>query len=344
LVFIADWAKMEGKGGENMAPRVKVRGIYTTALTKLLLNSGYTIVDTSLEIRRRFSLPLTDEEPEIFIQDREDRQGIEITGESDRLSRLVSLLQETLLDSILLKFDVQTEAIEESEEETEIRDIARARFEFPGFSKAYLDSIRSTVVPSLKNHHRLKILHEKKLSGFEADLLKFPHKKENLENELFADWILKPLQKDGVARLEHVKASGKPIRPREGILVEREADKLILKRSFSQGQYDGLNLPIEEGDYGLTEAREGAGYVKHAYFSRRGKLKGECFSINTPVEIYPFGARYVDLEIDVVCRAGEKPAISDREELALLVKKGVVSNRLEKKAIEAADDLIRKMS
>jgi probable ribonuclease FAU-1 len=326
-----------------MAHRVKVRGIYTTALTKLLLNSGYTIVDPSPGIRQRFSLPPTDEAPDVFIQDRENHQGIEISGESDQLSLLIRLLQETLLDSILLEFAGKAEAPEETEEEAEVRDIARARFEFPGISKAYLDAIRSTIVPSLKNHHRLKILHEKKLSRFEEELLKNPGIKESLENDLFAEWILAPLQKAGLVRLEHIKASGKAIRPREGILVESQEEKLILKRSFSQGRYDGLNIPIEEGDYGLTEVREGAGYVKHAYFSKQGKLKGEYFSINTPVELYPFGARYIDLEIDVICRPGEKPVISDREELAVLVKKGVISTPLERKAVETAEDLIRKM-
>ena len=326
-----------------MAHRVKVRGIYTTALTKLLLNSGYAIVDAPSEIRQRFSLPPTDEAPEILIRDREDHQGIEITGEPERLSLLIRLIQETLLDSVLLEFAVKAETPKEPDEEIEARDIARARFEFPGISKAYLDAIRSTVVPSLKNHHRLKILHDKKLGRFEAELLKFPQNKETLENRLFADWILAPLQKDGAVRLEQVRASGKAIRPREGILIDRQGETLTLKRSFAQGRYDGLNLPIEEGDYGLTEVREGSGYVKHAYFSRQGKLKGEYFNINTPVEIYPFGARYVDLEIDVACRAGEKPAILDRQELALLVKKGVVGSRLERKAIETAEDLVRKI-
>jgi len=326
-----------------MAHRVKIRGIYTTALTKLLLNSGYAIVDPSPEIRQRFSLPPVDEPPEIFIQDRPDRQGIEITGEPDQLSVLIGLLQETLLDSILLEFGSKAEIPQEAEEEAELRDTACARFEFPGISKAYLDAIRSTVIPSVKNHHRLKILFDKKLARFEGELLKNPSKKEDLENELFAEWVLAPLQKAGLARLEHIKASGKAIRPREGILVGSEGEKFILKRSFSQGRYDGLNLPIQEGDYALTEVREGAGYVKHSYFSKQGKLKGEYFNINTPVEIYPFGARYVDLEIDVVCRPNEKPVVSDRAELALLARRGIVSSRLEKRAIETAEHLVEKM-
>jgi hypothetical protein len=321
-----------------MAHRVKIRGNYTTALTKLLLNSGYAIVEPSPETCQRFALRPSDEAPEIFIRDRDDHQGIEITGESDQLSLLVRLLQETLFDSILLQFAAK-EVTEESEEEVEARDIAHACFEFPGISKSYLDAIRSTVTPCLKSHHRLKILLGKRLNRYEEELARFPGKKEFLENNLFTELILAPLQKGGAVRLEHVKASGKPIRPREGVLVESAGDKLILKRSFSQGRYDGLNLPIEEGDYGLTEVREGSGHVKHSYFSRQGKLKGEYFSINTPVELYPFGARYIDLEIDVICRPGERPVIVDREELALLVKKGVISSLLEKKAIDTAEEL-----
>ena len=321
-----------------MAHRVKIRGNYTTALTKLLLNSGYAIVEPSPEICQRFALPPSNETPEILIRDREGHQGIELIGESDQLSLLIHLLQETLFDSILLQFAAK-ETKEEADEEVETRDIAHACFEFPGVSKSYLDAIRSTVTPCLKNHHRLKILLGKKLNRYEEELTRFPEKKEFLENNLFADLILGPLQKGGAVRLEHVKASGKPIRPREGVLVEIGGGKLVLKRSFSQGRYDGLNLPIEEGDYGLTEVREGSGYVKHSYFSRQGRLKGEYFSINTPVELYPFGARYVDLEIDVICRPGERPAIVDREELALLVKKGVIGSLLEKKAIDTAEEL-----
>ena len=163
--------------------------------------------------------------------------------------------------------------------------------------------------------------------------------KERTEAELFAEMILAPLRKAGVVRLEHVKASGKTIRPREGVLLESSGEKLNIKRSFSQGRYDGLDLPIESGDYALTEAREGAWQVKHSYYSKKGKLKGEYFNINTPVELYPFGARYVDLEIDVIRRAGEKPMISDREELAVLVRKGVIGKVLEEKALETAENL-----
>jgi len=133
------------------------------------------------------------------------------------------------------------------------------------------------------------------------------------------------------------------VRPREGVLLEAVGNRILLKRSFSQGRYDGLDLPIEGGDYGLTEAREGSWHVKNAYFSKEGKLKGEYYNVNTPVELYPFGARYIDLEIDVVRRAGERAFIVDREKVELLEKEGKISQRLEKKAIEVASHLVEKM-
>jgi len=126
-------------------------------------------------------------------------------------------------------------------------------------------------------------------------------------------------------------------------LLEAKGNQILVKRSFSQGRYDGLDLPIEEGDYSLTEVQEGAWYVKHAYYSKGGRLKGEYYNINTPVELYPYGARYLDLEIDVVRRVGGKPSIVDREDLALLAKDGGIGAGLEKKALEVAEGLLEKL-
>jgi len=70
---------------------------------------------------------------------------------------------------------------------------------------------------------------------------------------------------------------------------------------------------------------------KTLLFFESGKLKGEYYNINTPVELYPYGARYIDLEIDVVRRAGEPPFIVDREDLAILLKEGKISQQMERK-------------
>jgi len=327
-----------------MAKGIKIRGIYTTAFTRLLVDSGYRIADPSPEIRQRFKLGPTPKAPGILMKDREDHQGVDLIGEADGISGLLRTLQETLIDAVLMSFEPLGEEDMEIIAELEVsRELSRARLELGGASKEKLDGLRSSVVPTLARHHRLRILHPKILERAENQLGERPELKSNLEKALFQEAILLPLSKAEGIRLEHIKIKGKPVRPREGAVVEGKESRIVIKRSFSQGRYDGLNLPIERGDYGLTEVQEGAWHLKHTYFSKDGKLKGEYYNINTPVELYAYGARYIDLEIDVVRRVGESPLIVDREDLALLVKEGKISRQLEKKAVEEAEQIVRKM-
>lgn len=327
-----------------MAPLLKVRGIYTTALTKLLQDEGYRIVDPSPEIQERFGLPQSGELPEIFIQDRDDLQGVDIIGEAAQISPLVRLLQDRLLDAVLLESKTGAESAEELEGEAEkFKDFIPARLEFAGASKKALDDIRSSVIPTLARHHRLRILNSKKLERAEKQLSQRPERKQALEKEIFLEEILFPLRKSDLARLEHVKPSGKPVPPREGVLVEADEQKMFIRRVFSRGRYDGLDSPIEEGDYCLTEVQEGAWYIKHVYYSAAGKVKGEYYNINTPVELYPHGARYVDLEVDVIRRVGEKPFMVDRDILAILAEDGRIGASLEKMAMDVAEKLVENL-
>jgi hypothetical protein len=48
---------------------VRVRGIYTTALTALLLQQGSTIVDASPTIQQRFGLPQREAPEDVSICD-----------------------------------------------------------------------------------------------------------------------------------------------------------------------------------------------------------------------------------------------------------------------------------
>ena len=62
---------------------VRVRGIYTTALTALLLEQGYTIVDASPAIQERFGLPHREALEDIGIFDRRNRQGVIVGRTTD---------------------------------------------------------------------------------------------------------------------------------------------------------------------------------------------------------------------------------------------------------------------
>ncbi|MCF2140849.1 MAG: ribonuclease E/G [Candidatus Lokiarchaeota archaeon] len=62
-------------------PNVFIRGIYSTALTKLFIDAGYPIIFPSEEIQKRFKLPYRPKgsySKDITIKDRLDRQGISI--------------------------------------------------------------------------------------------------------------------------------------------------------------------------------------------------------------------------------------------------------------------------
>ena len=316
-----------------MATRIKIRGIYSTALTKLVSDWGYTVVEPSPKVRERFGLEANQECCDILLQDREDLQGIELCGDPEHLCQFLTFLQEKLPDVVLVHFD----AVDERE------GMARATTEFPGASKEILDSIRLFVAPTVARHHRLRIIDSKVLERAEIGLQGHPERKESLANQLFMEVILLPLEKSGLVKLEHIRPSGKPMRPREGVLIEASDHRIVFKRCFSSGRYDGLDKPIQPGDYGLTEIVDGSWYVKHAYFTKEGVLVGEYYNINTPVELYPYGARYVDLELDVIRRAGETPFMVDREKLALLHREGCIAGSLESRAVDVAEQLMREI-
>lgn len=317
-----------------MSSRLKIRSIYATALTKLTMDAGYLIADPSAKVRDRFRLAPNDDVHEILVQDRDDLQGIEICGEPERVCQFLTFLQEKLLDPVLIELTA------EEDDETRVK----ARIELPGGAKNLLDEIRFSMTPTLARHHRLRIVDSKALDNAEDRLWRDPTRKESLEKELFREAILLPLEKVGVVKLEHMRPSGKAMRPREGVLVDLDEYRVVFRRSFAaQGRYDGLDLPIAQGDYGMTEITEGSWVVKHSYHTREGRLIGEYFNINTPVELYPYGARYLDLEVDVIRRSGESPFVIDREKLQLLSRQGAIGSALEAQVVRVVDSLVQKL-
>ncbi len=317
-----------------MFSRIKIRGIYSTALTRLLLGAGYTIVDPSARIRNRFAMEAREDSCDICVQDRQDLQGVTLSGQPENLCQFLTFLQESLLDAVLLNCEPQQDS------ETQVR----ALVEFPGMAKSSLDHLRQQVAPTVKRHHQLRIVNSKALEKTELQLAQSPHKKEELEKHLFFENILWPMEKNGMVKLEHMRPSGTPMRPREGMLLDLSETHFTFRRVFKKGRYDGLDLPIDTGDYGITEITEGQWIVKHAYFKKSGTLIGEYYNINTPVEFYPYGARYLDLEIDVVKRAGEPPFIIDQNKLNLLGQQGNIGPSLERKAMEVAENLIKTLN
>ena len=124
-------------------------------------------------------------EHEILIQDRADLQGIEIRGEADHLCELLTLMQQSLLDAVIVSL-MPTDDSEPA---------VVANLELPGMSKEKLDRIRSSVLPTLKNHHRLKIINPNLLESVEAEFARRPEHRGDLENRLIRQAILDPLSR-----------------------------------------------------------------------------------------------------------------------------------------------------
>jgi hypothetical protein len=91
--------------------KASVRGIYTTALTKLLLDHGFEIVNPSLTIKRRFGLHENFAPPDLKIKNRFDLQGVRILGTIEAVNKLHSILHSCLDDVITRKWLVSVDGI-----------------------------------------------------------------------------------------------------------------------------------------------------------------------------------------------------------------------------------------
>jgi len=91
--------------------KAKVRGIYSTALTKLLLDNGFEIVQPSLTIKKRFGLEENSMPPDLKIEDRYDLQGIRVLGTSDAVGTFQSILHSTFEDVLTRKWRVSVDGL-----------------------------------------------------------------------------------------------------------------------------------------------------------------------------------------------------------------------------------------
>lgn len=91
--------------------RAKVRGIYTTALTKLLLENGFQIVQPSQTIKTRFGIPDNIEPSDLKIKDRHDLQGVVALGTPEAIKALHAILHSSLEDAIIRKWSVSVDGI-----------------------------------------------------------------------------------------------------------------------------------------------------------------------------------------------------------------------------------------
>ena len=108
--------------------KAKIRGIYSTALTKMFLDNGFEIVQPSLTIKNRFGLSENFAPPDIKIKDRYDLQGVRVLGTSHAVNAFQSTLHSTFEDVLTRKWCANIDGIYkgkpiESDEDTVYVDI-----------------------------------------------------------------------------------------------------------------------------------------------------------------------------------------------------------------------------
>jgi len=80
--------------------RVRLRGIYTTALTQRCLAAGWTVVQASEPIERRFDTPFETDAHDVEVTTTDDRQGVGIHGQPEAVDAAVDLIDSVGIDTL----------------------------------------------------------------------------------------------------------------------------------------------------------------------------------------------------------------------------------------------------
>lgn len=463
--------------------KAQVRGIYSTALSKLLLGNGFKIAQPSTPVRERFGLKGNNDFPDIRIQDRDDLQGVQMRGEKELMENFALVLQSLLEDTVIRRWPVAVNSVykgsikkgvteegsvwvdigvaagrlakqearntknrevvvQVKREQTsfenpdlttqvkivgkyailtpkckigvslKIRDLQeRSRLyklgeelvsedfgiiwrsraadqphevlqdevsslvekrkrvmelaevveapallmegdclmdvELPALSKKKLDEIRSSIVPTLEGHHRYKACGGKVSSAVDMaeKLLQEGNPRREVET-LFKQMVDLEYPTVGTTmEIKHVKLSGRVFSLGQAFVEKLNGHSICFRRVMkSLGVYDGLDVRKEAGDIAVTEAKLGDWHFKTQYFSRSGQFKGAYVNLNTPIEIYPYGIRYLDLEVDVCVLPDGRVRKVDEEKLEKAVENGVVSAKLANQVKKEAQKILEELS
>lgn len=98
-------------GSAERAANVRVRGIYATALTRLLLDDGYSVVQASPPIRERFSADLPMGNHDVTIETSDDRQGLNIAGAHGTVQTVQDRLTSVGIDTLSWRDPAPQDAI-----------------------------------------------------------------------------------------------------------------------------------------------------------------------------------------------------------------------------------------
>jgi hypothetical protein len=320
--------------------KVKIRGIYATALTKLLLDyrnflgnrtssnllfdNGFTVVQPSATARERFELEENDKSPDLEVYDRQDKQGVQASGTAEVAKAFISILQSCLDDVVIRQGEAPA---------TILKGSRYVDVEFPALSKKKLDEIRGSVTPTINGHHYYKAcgVNISSALNMAEKLLEKGGPREEVEKLLKQTIRANYPIVGSLIEIQHVKLRGKVINLGKAVIeaFDHLGSLIQFRRVFKKkGIYDGLKTEKAPGDYAVTEAKIGEWHFKTRYFAKDGRYKGTYINLNTPIELYPQGIRYVDLEVDVCVWPNGKVKKLDEKKLKEATAEDIIAPRL----------------
>ena len=313
--------------------RLTVRGIYSTALIKLLIEKGFEIVNPTRSQMERFGIAERGEPDLEIIDSQLDRNCIEARGLPEALEQVVGCLRKTFADLIILKLNAS-------------ENFAQARIGFPNEAKLKLDELRSEVAYTVPYHHYCRAGGEglSSMVSIAEDLVESGVVPAEEMSRKFEEQVsrLAPRLRSTI-KIIHVKPDGRRIVLGPGRVVWRgEGRARIMRRITGFGVYDGLGVEKSPGDYAITEVSRFQPWMKTSYYSVSGELKGRYYNVSTPISLYSDHVHYFDLEVDVVVKPNSEPEIIDAEPLEKAIRENRISEELREKALRIAEEIAAK--
>lgn len=304
-----------------------MRGIYSTALIKLLIDEGFKIVRPTRSQIERFNVPESASEPDAQITDSADRHFAEIKGLGEVVEQVTKAVRKNIEDSIIVW--------------RRPGDAAHVLVGFPVDAKRRLDALRSQVAYTVPWHHYCRAGGEalSSMVSFAEDLVERGLVPPDEMDRMFEEQVRQLTPRLGaMVRIIHVKLNGGRVVMGPGKVVWRDGDSIrILRRIMGTGVYDGLGVPKQLGDYAVTEAKRLETWTKTTYYSMSGTLKGAYYNVCTPVAFYPDQIHYFDLEVDVVLVPNQGSKVVDEDLLRKALDEGVLSGSLFEKAMRTVE-------
>ncbi len=221
--------------------------------------------------------------------------------------------------------------------------------EFPALSKEKLDEIRGSVTPTLDGHHYYKACGVNISSALDMaeKLLEKGGPRKEVEKLLKQTIRAKYPIVGSLIEIQHVKLQGKVFNLGKAVIEAFDHPRSLIRfrRIFKRkGTYDGLKTEKVPGDYAVTEVKMGEWCFKTQYFAKDGRYKGTYINLNTPIELYPHGIRYVDLEVDVCVWPNGRVKKLDEKKLKEATAEGMITPKLARIVKEKLREIMKNLN